>query len=570
MSELFDKKYRFVKDLGRGGFGRVFLAKEEYSENLVAIKQLLNKNPDDQAHILHEMQAVSKFNHSNIINYKHHFIQDGLLFIVMEYCSTGSLRKLMSKDKIASAFVWKWMESITSAMQFVHDKGIVHHDIKPDNLLFTEDRILKISDFGLANKEGGTWAYMGPETFDWQNETQNDVRIDVYALGVTLLEVLTGKNPFLGKSTNEIEELHEQKNFGLETLPNWQQEIVLKAIDMIPELRFQSMTEFNEAIKAQSVPIIFDKQVIKAGEYAAKAEKYLKNKKWLKALSILDYAERELKPSVNVLQLKGEYYLLQNNINLAKQYFEKALKWNPRLDVQKQLGWIYLEQKSYPTAISLLSDHLHRSPADYEAYNLLAQCFYETGRYEQGMNLLKLLLEQDKSNQCFANNYYICSVLLNAPEVVFPQTVLKSDKTYNPFLNYNQSVVLESQPSHSFDKKPSQKSKLLFMDYRFSDFTNGTLYCPAFKDGESRDGIITFGRESFEANDIKVPGGNSISRRHCLIVNAKDDVWLYDLDSTGTSVNGVKVDRKSALIGRNNIRIGKNEYDITNDKTKLL
>jgi tetratricopeptide (TPR) repeat protein len=85
--------------------------------------------------------------------------------------------------------------------------------------------------------------------------------------------------------------------------------------------------------------------------------------------------------------------LLQKNIELAKSYFERALTWNPRLDVQKELGWINLEMKNYPKAISFLSDYIHRKPSDYEAYNLLLQCYYETNRYESAIDLAKILLD---------------------------------------------------------------------------------------------------------------------------------------------------------------------------------
>ena len=100
------------------------------------------------------------------------------------------------------------------------------------------------------------------------------------------------------------------------------------------------MKEFNEAIRAKYVPIVFDKEVLRAGTIAVKAGQLLKRKKWSKAINLLDYAEAQLKPNVNVLQLKGKYYLLQQKLELAKSYYEKALIWNPRLDVQKELGWI--------------------------------------------------------------------------------------------------------------------------------------------------------------------------------------------------------------------------------------
>ena len=575
MPELYDNRYRFIKDLGRGGFGKVFLAREVRSDNFVAIKQLNHEDKTKQDDIIYEMQMVSKFNHPNIILYKHHFIQDGLLYIVMEYCSLGSLRDMIRKEKITSTFVWKWMIQITSTLQLVHEKEIIHHDIKPDNILFTEDRNIKITDFGVANTGGGTKPYMSPEALSWETGILDDARVDIYALGVTLLELLTKRNPFFGKTAEEIMEMHDRKDFGIRDLPNWQQEIILKAIAKIPEQRFQSMQDFHEAIEAQSVPIIFDKEVIQAGDLAERAATLLQRKKWKNALSILEYAEKTLKPNVNILLQRGKYHLMAQQIEIAKSYYEKALKWNPRLDIQKELGWINLELKNYPTAISLLSDHLHRNPSDYEAYNLLIQCYYETNRYEPAMDLAKILLDVDHTNKCFANNYYICSAMHHIGQIVFPHTVLKVDKSDNNFLDYNYGVIVETDASHNYKKEPTLKSKLLFMDYRFNVYKSSTLYCTKgnienFKEAETTKAIIKFGRESYDVNHFKVPGGSAISRRHCVIINFKDDVWLYDLESTGTYLNDNKVINKAPLIGRNTIRISKTEYEFTNDKGKLF
>ena len=575
MPELFDNKYRYVKLLGSGGFGKVFLAKEERSENLVAIKQLKNTDKTKQHAIIYEMQMVSRFNHPHIVLYKHHFVQQDLLYIVMEYCPLGSLRDLMGKEKITSTFVWKWMRELTETLQLVHEKEIIHHDIKPDNILFTENRTIKITDFGVANTGAGTRPYMSPEALKWDKGSVKDARVDIYALGVTLLELLTKQNPFIGKSAEEIIELHDLKEFGITGLPNWQQEIILKAIAKIPEQRFQSMKDFNEAIQAQAVPLLFDKEVIQAGDLAEKADALLQKKKWLSAYAILDYAEKTLKPNVNILLKKAKYHLLAQQIDVSKTYYEKALKWNPRLDVQKELGWINLELKNYPTALSLLSDHLHRNPSDYEAYNLLLQCYYETNRYEPAMDLARILLDVEPTNKCFANNYYVCSAMHHIGKTVFPNTVLKADKSENHFLNYNYGVILESKLSHNYKKDPTLKSKLLFMDYRFNKYSPSTLHCTAgnteaFKEAETQKAIIKFGRASFDVNDVKIADGTAISRRHCVIINFKDDIWLYDLNSTGTYVNGTKVLNKVPLIGRNTIRLAKTEYEFTNDKGKLF
>ena len=575
MEQVYDNKYHYIQDLGKGGFGKVFLAKEERSENLVAIKQLKNEDKARQDNIIYEMQMVSRFNNPNIVQYKHHFIQDDLLFIVMEYCSMGSLRDFMRNGIITSTLIWKWMSELTITLQQVHENGIVHHDIKPDNILFTKDHTIKITDFGIANTLCGTMSYMSPEALGYESNSVKDARVDVYALGVSLLELLTKRNPFFCKSPEEILELHDRKDFGITGLPNWQQEIILKAIAKIPEQRFQTMQDFHEAITAQSVPVIFDKEVIKAGGLAEEAKRLLQRKKWHRALVQLEYVEQNLKPNVNIMLQKGKYHLMSQQIELAKTYYEKALKWNPRLDVQKELGWINLELQKYPTAISLLSDHLHRNPSDNEAYNLLLQCYYETNRYEQAMDLARILLDLEPNNQCFANNYYISCVMHNIGQVISPNTVLRANNSVNHFINYNYGVILETDLTHSYKDTPTLKSKLLFMDYRFNKYSPSTLYCTKgdienFKEAETTKPIIKFGRTNFEVNDVSVPGGLNISRRHCVIINFKDDIWIYDLNSTGTYVNENRVKTKAPLIGKNTIRIAETEYELTNDRSILF
>ena len=94
-----------------------------------------------------------------------------------------------------------------------------------------------------------------------------------------------------------------------------------KAIAKIPEQRFQNMKDFREAIQARSVPITFNKEAILAGDLAKRTDTLLKKKKWQAAFSILEYAEKELKPNVNILQQKGKYLLLRQEINLAKIQF---------------------------------------------------------------------------------------------------------------------------------------------------------------------------------------------------------------------------------------------------------
>ena len=570
---LFDNKYQYVKNLGEGGFGKVFLAKEAVSNRLVAIKQLTIIDKQEQATIIHEIEIVAKFENPNIVTYYTHFWQDELLFLVMEYCSMGSLRSKIKAPSTTATDILNWIQTLARCLGNIHNKGIIHHDIKPDNILFNENGTIKISDFGLANKEGGTRSYQSPESLDWETETKNDPRVDIYALGVTLMELLLKRNPFSSLSKEQILELHQKADFPINELSNWQQEIILKAINKVPELRFQNMTEFEEAIKAKAVPVIFRKEIIKAAQLVEFAERALKTKKWISAAKYLELADTKYPNNVSVLHAFGKYYLLMQKISIAKNYFEKALSLNPRLDLQKDLGWINLENKNYPIAISLLSDHLHRHSADFEAYNLLLRCYYETNRYEPAMELAKMLMETNDKLLCFANNYFISSAMHNIGNMVFSNTVLKAPD--NPFIDYNYSIVLDDRETHDLDKMPTMKSKLLFMDYHFNSIVKNTI---TFLDSDNKKAalgsfdktIVKIGREGYDVNDLQVPGGTSVSRRHCLIVNSKDDVWLYDLASVGTYLNKERIRTKTPIIGTNKLTIGNVAYSITTDKSKLL
>jgi pentatricopeptide repeat protein len=321
------------------------------------------------------------------------------------------------------------------------------------------------------------------------------------------------------------------------------------------------------------VPVLFKKDRLKAAALVNIAEKELKKTKWRNALKYLELANANYPNNISVLHAFGKYYLRAQEIKKAKAYLEKAVKLNPRLDIQKDLGWINLENKKYPIAMGLLSDHLYRHPSDYEAYNLLIRCYYETNRYEAAMSLAENLMETNINLPCFANNYYISAALLNQDRKTKLSALIKEQN--HPFMAYNAAVINETHLSHNFNKSPTLKSKLLFMDFQFNTIKENTLtFLESNNDavvlGSTVKPIIKFGREAYASNDVEVPGSFAISRRHCLIINCKDNVWLYDLDSTGTYLNNEKVNKKTPIQGFNTLSISKVDYTITTDKTKLL
>lgn len=570
--ELLDGKYMIIRPLGEGGFGRVVLAQDTLlDQRWVAIKTLHNQDEAHQIGFVREMKVLAHLNHPNIVTFHHHFKDNnGDLCLVMEYCSGGNLRNKL-KNKHPLNQIVDWLKQLTSVLHFVHQHGIVHHDIKPENILFDSDNTIKLGDFGVYNTNSGTWPYMAPEPMDTK-----DARVDVYALGITLLEMWAGYNPFFGIGYRDSLQAKILHDFIPKNLPGWQQEILLKATHPKPELSFQTMADFQEAVEAHHVPFIFDKRQIEAHVLAEKSENMLRRKRWIIALRLAEKALTVQSKCVAALVAAGHCELILKRIDQASQHFHEALRLNPRTDIQKELGWINLELGNYPQAISMLSDHLQRNATDYEAFNLLLQCYYLTDRYETGQQIADLVFSKQSTNVCFENNKFLCAYL----DHNYGINEIDIEKIKNPFVKYNWCIVTENPSSWGKNGKNKLKSKLLFQDYRFG-FIN--LLSDKKDDDQTskrKINIVTINQESFSYSIITIGrllenhlsfSDNNVSRRHCVIINYPNDVWLYDLGSTtGTYVDGKKLFGKTYLDGVHEIRIGKSQVIKISSKKGLL
>lgn len=570
--------YNVVKLLGKGGYGEVYLVQENLTSEFRAVKKLIESRLE-QKDLIHEIQNISKLRLSNIAAYHHHFWEGDKLHFVMEYCSGGNLGDKIQSGICTQEKTLEWIRISAKCLSEVHKKGIVHKDIKPMNILFDEVDTLKIGDFGMANKFGGTRAYMSPGSLFGLVKDVSDPREDIYSLGVTLLECLTGENPFWGKNPQEIFEIHQGLHFQLDPIPEWIQSVILKAINQIPELRFQTMDEFAEGIEAKQIPFIFKKEVLDAGNLAEKIKRLTTNKKWIKAQTLIEHGLEVYPYNVNILEVAGQFFLKRNLIQMARNVFETAIRLNPRINIQKQLGEIQLELKNIPKAISLLSDHLHRNPNDLPAQNLLIKCFYLSNRYQAGLDLATELLKVFPNNTYFQSNQYLCDVLLHAESNLVTDSRIFSDKDHS-FIAYNHKVLFKGikDKSHGFLEKPHIKTKLLFMESRFKLIENSNSILTILDSNQEevigmrfRNKLILLGREGFVINDIQIPGGTVISRRHVVIINQKDDLWLYDLQSvSGVKVNDYMVNEKIQLIGISKIEIGGFWYRVTGDEGKLI
>ena len=225
---LFDKRYQLERLLGRGGFSEVWLAKDSYTKLEIAIKVYAPGQGMDSnglADFSAELAGVFNLHHSNLLKPTHVDDWEGMPYLIMPYCSRGSLSKQIGK--LSEQELWHVLHDVAAGLAYLHRNDIVHQDIKPDNILIDEQGNYVITDFGISTKarstlrksviggtvSGGTMAYMGPERFSKQPAPTK--ASDIWSLGAMMFELITGNVPFgemgggMQKSGAEIPDITE-------------------------------------------------------------------------------------------------------------------------------------------------------------------------------------------------------------------------------------------------------------------------------------------------------------------------------------------------------------------------
>jgi serine/threonine-protein kinase len=216
VTQLGDFELR--KELGQGGMGKVYLARQISLDRLVAIKTLsreLSKKPDFVTRFEREARAMAKIDHPNVVKIYAVDSFQGIHFAAIEYIDGRSIQKeLDERGRLSVGDALHVAIICAEALRHAHMENMVHRDIKPDNILVTRKGVVKVADFGLAKavdddvsmtQSGtglGTPLYMAPEQA--RNAKHVDQRVDIYALGASLYHMLTGKLPFVGKTTLEV------------------------------------------------------------------------------------------------------------------------------------------------------------------------------------------------------------------------------------------------------------------------------------------------------------------------------------------------------------------------------
>src|SRR5687768_3670823 len=256
-------KYRIVAPLGSGGFGSVYLAEDTWIDKKVALKVPHRQNLDF-GELLREPRLLASLNHPNIVTVLTAEKQDNVFFIVMEYVPGDTLEVIIERDgALDLARALDYTCQICNAMDHAHRQGVIHRDLRPGNVLVTEHGMAKVADFGTSRfleiaAHGttviGSPPYMAPEQFQGKAVFASDI----YSLGVTMYQMLTGTLPYdtpapadLGKLMSG--ELVSNPRLLNPSLPKAISDIVMKAI--APEIgaRYQRAADLlQDVLSARS------------------------------------------------------------------------------------------------------------------------------------------------------------------------------------------------------------------------------------------------------------------------------------------------------------------------------
>ncbi len=274
---LLGNRYELLEQIGNGGMATVYKAKCHVLNRNVAVKILKDEFTTDEEFIKRfntEAQAVACFTHPNIVSVYDVGTEGNLHYIVMELIQGKTLKEIIKED---GALSWKWSVNvaiqIASALEIAHKNGIVHRDIKPHNIIITEDGIAKVTDFGIAKSVSnstitafgttiGSVHYFSPEH---ARGGFTDAKSDLYSLGVVLYEMVTGRVPFDADTPVSVALKHMQEEPVAprklnKSVPLAVNNIILKAMQKDANLRYQNATEMlndlSKALKNPNDPIV--------------------------------------------------------------------------------------------------------------------------------------------------------------------------------------------------------------------------------------------------------------------------------------------------------------------------
>ena len=259
--KLLGNRYEMVEKIGNGGMATVYKAIDKVLKRNVAVKILRDEFTTDEEFIKRfevEAQSAARLTHPNIVSIYDVGVEGNLYYIVMELIQGKTLKEIIIEER--GPLPWKWSVNvaiqIASALEMAHRNNIIHRDIKPHNIIITEDGIAKVTDFGIAKAVSnstitafgttiGSVHYFSPEH---ARGGYTDAKSDLYSLGVVMYEMMTGKVPFDADTPVSValKHMQEEPEEPIEVNPNIPtavNKIIMKAMQKDTTLRYQSATE---------------------------------------------------------------------------------------------------------------------------------------------------------------------------------------------------------------------------------------------------------------------------------------------------------------------------------------
>ena len=258
--------YEIVGILGVGGMGQVYKVRNVLSDRIEAMKVLLPNLEGDPGladRFLNEIKVQATLEHPNIAKLHTAMRIGNQLVMVMEFVDGTSLAQVLQRGPLPPSTAAAYASEVLDALGYAHAHGVIHRDIKPANIMLTSGGQIKLMDFGIARVQAdrhltqtgstvGSLSYMSPEQIKGGDP---DGRSDLYSLGITMYEMVTGRRPFLGDSGFQIMSAHLQQApmAPIEVIPGIPaalSDIILMAIEKDPAARFQSVEAFRAALSS--------------------------------------------------------------------------------------------------------------------------------------------------------------------------------------------------------------------------------------------------------------------------------------------------------------------------------
>ena len=261
--------YEILDELGRGGMGRVYRVRNVISDRTDAMKVLLPSlagHEDLAARFLREIKVLAALDHPNIAALRTALTAGNQIVMIMELVEGEPLSRRLKRGPLPVGEAIACMDQMLAALAYAHERQVIHRDIKPANVMVGADGVVKLTDFGIARSirdesltatgtTTGSLPYMAPEQI---NGEPVDARADIYAAGISLYEMVTGRTPFQGTSEYGLMSAHlnETPRPAIEwraDLPAWLNDCIMRAIRKDPAARFQSASEFRAALQGHAL-----------------------------------------------------------------------------------------------------------------------------------------------------------------------------------------------------------------------------------------------------------------------------------------------------------------------------